>query len=37
MVSTQSAMLFSATGFFPSAVLFLSDFKQDMEIMIVHF
>lgn len=37
MISTQSAMLFYATGFFPLAIFFLSDLKEDMEVMIIHF
>lgn len=37
MISTQSAMLFYATGFFPLEILFLNDFKEDMEVMSIHF
>lgn len=37
MISTWSATLFYATGFFLLAMLFLSDFKENMEVMITTF
>lgn len=37
MIPTQSAMLFYATSFFPLAILFLNDFKENMKVMSIHF